>query len=269
MSFISRLERFGSVDSTQRIVGQWLDEGVAEVAVAVADEQTAGRGRKGRGWLAPPGRALLVSCGFRPPDLSLRRGWRLAATAALALLDAAEDTAGLRDGSLWLKWPNDIVLEDDRGRLRKLAGILGEMSGTGERVARAVVGLGVNADWPAAEFPAELAASMSSLREASGGRPIDRDALLAGFLDRLELRYETLRQGGFDAGGWSARQLTTGREVEVLVGHVLVYGVGSGVDPESGALLVETDGVEVAIDSGEVTRCRILGALARPPAPLG
>ena len=256
--FVSVLERFASVDSTQRLVRAWLDAGVPEVAVAVAEEQTAGRGRHGRGWTAPPGRALLASFGFRPAALPLIRGWQLAATTALALLDAAEDVAGLRDGTLWLKWPNDVVLEADDGSVRKLAGILGEMTGAGAEVSSAVIGLGINADWAATDFPSELASAMTSLREASGGRPIDRDALLDALLDRLEPRYEALRTGTFDAGGWSSRQLTTGRQVEVIVGDTLVHGLASGVDPASGALLVETEGVEVAIDSGEVTRCRVL-----------
>lgn len=258
---LSRLERFGRVDSTQRIVREWLAAGVPEVAVATADEQLAGRGRRGRTWHAPPGAALLVSLGFRPPRLPLAHGWRLAATASLALLDAAEEAAGMRDGELALKWPNDVVVEDE-GRLRKIAGVLGELSAAGpaaDLVDTAVVGLGVNVDWASADFPSELAPGMSSLRVASGGRPVDREMLLEGFLDRLDARYEALRAGVFDAGGWSARQRTTGARLEVVVGDTLVLGRGRGVDPESGALLVESDGVEIAIDSGEVTRCRVLG----------
>lgn len=265
-SFLSRLERHGTVDSTQRLVRAWLDAGTPEVAVATAEEQVAGRGRHGREWLAPPGAALLLSCGFRPPDLPLARAWQLAATAALAMLDAAEDAAGLRDGTLWLKWPNDIVLEADDGRLLKVAGVLGETTTRGDRVATAVVGLGLNADWPASTFPPGLVGTMSSLREASGGRPIDREALLAGFLDRLEPRYELLTAGRFDAGGWSVRQRTTGHAVEVLLGETVLRGEAVGVDPVSGALLVESDGLERAVDSGEVTRCRVIRPLSRGPS---
>ena len=78
--FLSRLERFESVDSTQRVVRDWLDAGTPEVAVAVAAEQTAGRGRHGRGWFAPRGAALLVSCGFRPWNLPFVLVWRLSYT---------------------------------------------------------------------------------------------------------------------------------------------------------------------------------------------
>lgn len=256
--FLSRLESFGRVDSTQRIVREWLEGAVPEVAVATADEQTAGRGRQGRGWTAPPGRALLVSAGFRPDGLPLRHGWRLAATAALAMLDAAEDAAGLQDDTLWLKWPNDIVADGSDGLPRKIAGVLGETVGDGARLASAVIGIGINVDWPATEFPSDLAPMMTSLREVANGRPVAREALLDGYLARLEPRYEALLAGSFDAGGWSRRQLTTGRSVEVATGMVTLDGRGVGVDPETGALLLRTPDTDVSIDSGDVTRCRIV-----------
>jgi BirA family biotin operon repressor/biotin-[acetyl-CoA-carboxylase] ligase len=262
--FVARLERFGSVPSTQPIVRGWLERGTPEVAIAVADEQTAGRGRLERSWVAPPGTALLVSAGFRPRDLAARHAWRLAATASLAMLDAAEDVAGLRDGTLGLKWPNDIVADGPDGLLRKVAGVLGEAALDDERVAIAVIGIGMNADWAADRFPSELASSMTSLRELSGGRPIDRDALLDAWLARLEPRYEALGGGRFDAGGWSSRQRTTGHPVEVdgVAGRIVADAVG--VDPETGALLVAgASGATEAIGSGDVTRCRVV-ALPTP-----
>ncbi len=252
--------------STQPIVRGWLDEGTPEVAIAVAAEQTAGRGRLDRTWTAPPGAALLVSAGFRPLDLPARHAWRLAATASLAMLDAAEDVAGLRDGTLGLKWPNDIVADGPDGLLRKVAGVLGEASLDGDRVRTAVVGIGTNADWPLELFPADLAPSMTSLRELSGGRPIDRDALLDAWLVRLEPRYEALTLGRFDAGGWSARQRTTGHTVEVDGPHGRLTAQAVGVDPEPGALLVaRADGDSLAVDSGDVSRCRVVALPTLPP----
>ncbi|CAN5839791.1 N/A [soil metagenome] len=262
-AFPSRLEHFDSVDSTQRIVRQWLDSGTPEVAVAVAAHQSAGRGRQGRGWTAPPGAALLLSAGFRPSSLTTRHAWRLAATLSLAMLDAAEDAAGLKDDTLWLKWPNDIVADAPAGRLVKVAGVLGETAGVGEGVESGVIGIGVNTDWPAELFPLALAPSMSSLRELSGGRPIDNEQLLDAFLARLEPRYEALRAGIFDAGGWSRRQRTTGRQVDVDLGERRLAGLASGVDPESGALIVEAAGEELRIESGEVVGCRIVEGLPR------
>lgn len=256
--FISRLERFAAVDSTQRIVREWLDAGTPEVAVARADHQTAGRGRQGREWKAPAGAGMLLSIGFRPASLAALHGWRLAATVSLAMLDAAEEAAGLKDGTLALKWPNDIVAETADGAILKVAGVLGEAASSGEFVESAVIGIGVNSDWRAADFPPELASTMTSLREISGGRPIDNAGLLDAFLARLEPRYEALRAGTFDAGGWSVRQITTGRLVDVELPEAQISGAAIGIDPNTGALLLTDEaGERHAIDSGEVIRCRV------------
>jgi len=259
MTFPSKLERLRAVDSTQRVVREWLAAGDAEVCVAVAGYQTAGRGRNDREWVSPPGGALLMSMGFRPERLAAGHTWRLAAIVALAMRDAAEATAGLADNTLWLKWPNDLVADSAEGGLRKVAGVLGESVASGDRVESAVVGIGVNTDWKMTDFPWAIAPTMTSLRELAGKRPIDNDQLLEAFLDRLEPRYEALRSGHFDAGGWSAAQRTTGRNVLVVLAGESVAGKGVGVDPESGALLVQPEvGPRISVDSGEVTRCRIV-----------
>lgn len=259
MTFPARLERFRAVDSTQRIVREWLDEGAEEVAIAVAGYQTAGRGRQGREWLAPMDKALLMSIGFRPPRLEARHAWRLAAVVSLAMRDAAEEAAGLKEGTLWLKWPNDIVAEGPRNNgLVKVAGVLGESAMAGDLVQSAVVGVGINSDWRATDFPWAIAPAMTSLRELAGRRPIDNDALLDAFLARLEPRYEALNDGRFDAAGWSTAQVSTQRHVDVEVPNGSVSGTATGVDPESGALVVSgDDGRAHTIDSGEVIRCRV------------
>jgi len=260
VTFPARLERLKAVDSTQRVVREWLDGGEPEVCVATADYQTDGRGRHGREWVAPPGGALLLSAGFRPIGLAAHHAWRLAAIVSLAMRDAAEEAAGLRDGTLWLKWPNDIVADAPDGGLLKVAGVLGESVASGGVVESAVVGIGINSDWRMTDFPWAIAPTMTSLRELAGKRPIDNDVLLDAFLSRLEPRYEALRSGVFDAGGWSRAQRTTGRTVVVSFGgNEGVTGGGAGVDPDTGALLIRPDGGElVAVDSGEVVRCRVL-----------
>ena len=180
--FLARQERFASVGSTNDVVRDWLAAGTPEVCLAIADEQTAGRGREARAWVAPPGAALLLSLGFRPTWLAPDRTWRLAATVALAMADAAEEVAGLPDGAIRLKWPNDLVVETSAfavpipperpDAVRKLAGLLGESDGLGGADPRVVIGLGIDTDWAAADFPPELATTMTSLRESSHGRPI-------------------------------------------------------------------------------------------------
>lgn len=258
MTFPRRLERFRAVDSTQRVVREWLDAGTEEVAIAVADYQTAGRGRQGRDWVAPPGAGLLLSVGFTPEYLAPKHGWRLAATVSLAMRDAAEEQAGLKDGTIWLKWPNDLVADGPDAGLIKVGGVLGESVTNGTRVKSAVIGIGINTNWAAANFPWALSRSMTSLRELAGRRPIDNEALLDAFVARLEPRYEALKQGTFDAAGWSATQRTTGRRVVVDLGDATLSGTATGVDPESGALMLRGDaGPGIQVDSGEVVRCRV------------
>lgn len=300
----SRIERLASVGSTNDVVRERLRAGSdrarsdAGPIVVVADEQTAGRGRDGRTWTAPPGSSLLCSLGFRPTWLAPTDTWRLAATVSLAMADAAEEVAGLRDGTIRLKWPNDLVVESevaapgsdeaaleppaDRARVaalpppppslaagahlpiaaavRKLGGVLGETAGLGTADPEVVVGIGVNVDWPASEFPPELAATMTSLREAAGGRPVDRDALLDAFLDRLDVRLIALRDGRFDGAAWLARQLTNGRLVRLELPDGAVEVVRAvGVDPRTGALLV-TDpdgGPERPVTVGEIVHLRL------------
>jgi BirA family biotin operon repressor/biotin-[acetyl-CoA-carboxylase] ligase len=282
ISALSRLERFDSVGSTNDVVRGWLADGTPEVAVAVAREQTAGRGRAGRAWVSPPGAALMLSCGFRPSWLPPERVWRLGAVVSLAMSDAAEEVAGLPEGAIRLKWPNDLVVEsagphalltgvvsaDDAAArltapldLRKVAGVLGETDGLGTADPRAVVGIGINADWAAADFPPELVGTMTSLGEASAGRPIEREALLQAFLGYLETRLEALRAGYFDVATWTARQALTGRVVR-LEGHGSEAGedaIVDGVDASSGALVVTPlgGGDSYPVHAGEVVHVRL------------
>jgi BirA family biotin operon repressor/biotin-[acetyl-CoA-carboxylase] ligase len=263
-AFLSRQEHFPLVGSTNDVVRGWLTDGTPEVCLAVADEQSAGRGREGRSWQAPEGAALLLSLGFTPAWLPADEAWRLAAITSLAMAEAAEDLADLKPGTIRLKWPNDLIVESD-GRPLKLAGVLGETDGLGTDDPRVVVGIGVNADWRATDFPTELAGSMTSLRETGGGRPIDRTRLLEAFTGRLEPRVEALRVGRFDGAGWAGRQATTGRTVTIETrGGSREVVAARDVDPVTGALLVETaDGTARSIVSAEIVHVRLGAAEAR------
>jgi BirA family biotin operon repressor/biotin-[acetyl-CoA-carboxylase] ligase len=263
--FFARQEHFEQTTSTNDVVARWLAEGTPEVVLATADEQTQGRGRDGRAWQAKPGDALLLSLGFRPTYLDPDRVWQLAAIIALAMADAAEEVAGLADGAIRLKWPNDLVVEfehadTDRRRIAKLAGVLGETSGLGTDDPRAIVGIGINADWRREDFPTDLADAMTSLRDASGGRPVDRVQLLDGFLGRIEMRLEGLRRGHFALSDWQERQITTGRDVDLVLpegGRRTVRAVG--VDDHSGGLVVDEDGHDRIVHSGEIVHVRLAG----------
>jgi BirA family biotin operon repressor/biotin-[acetyl-CoA-carboxylase] ligase len=209
--------------------------------------------------------------------------WRLAATVSLAMADAGEAIAGLPDGAIRLKWPNDLVIATDAdgraldgaslgveeartgGTVRKLGGVLGETDGLGTDDPRVVIGIGLNADWPAATFPADLASTMASLRSVAADRPVKMGLLLDAFITRVETRIAALFAGRFDASGWVDRQVTTGRQVDLVRPDGSVETVtASGVDPVSGALRVadpstRAPGGERTIVVGEILRVRLAG----------
>ena len=286
--FLARREHFATTTSTNDVVAGWLAQGTAEVALATADEQTSGRGREGRTWQARSGEALLLSLGFRPAWLDPDQTWRLAAIVALAMAEAAETVAGLPPGAVRLKWPNDLVLEfpfeapagdeeDDapraaevRGtgsagrsvesRLRKLAGVLGETSGLGTHDPRAIVGIGINTGWRRRDFPPDLAQTMTSLNHATGGRSVDQSAVLEEFLANAQRGVVGLRRGDFPASAWEERQITTGRNADLVLAEDRRETVRAvGVDPRTGGLVVEDEHGRRVVHSGEIVHVRLAG----------
>jgi BirA family biotin operon repressor/biotin-[acetyl-CoA-carboxylase] ligase len=258
--FFSREESFERVGSTNDVVRAWLDAGTPEVCLAVADDQSAGRGRSGRTWVAPPGAALLLSLGFRPTWTEPERAWRIIATVSLAMAEAAEAIAGLPRGAVRLKWPNDLVVELDGAEPRKLAGVLGETQGMGTDDPQLVVGLGINVDWRVEDYPPDLTGSMTSLREASGGGPIDVRELREAFATGLVGGIEGLRAGRFDRAAWAERQLTTGRTIRLELGDQTEMAQAVGVDTDTGALRIAdptTQSGERQVLVGEISHVRI------------
>ena len=267
MTWLSRLETFASVGSTNDVVAGWLTEGTPEVCLALADEQTAGRGRNGRAWTAAPGTALLASLGFRPTYLEPAAQWRLAAIVSLAMAEAAEALAQLPGGAIRLKWPNDLVVArgaDGRGghgQVRKLAGVLGETHGAGTDDPQAVIGIGINVDWDPAEFPDALAADMTSLAELAPGARVTTRALLDRFTTALEPLAGALRAGSFPTDAWRSRQLTNGSVVRLERPDGSSETVRAiDVDAGSGALVIESllgERPARAITVGEIRHLRL------------
>jgi BirA family biotin operon repressor/biotin-[acetyl-CoA-carboxylase] ligase len=260
-SWLARLERLAVVGSTNDIVLGWLRDDTPEVCVAIADEQTAGRGRSGRSWTAPSGSSLLLSVGFRPTYLEPEHAWRLAAIVSLAMAEAAEAAGGLPAGVVRLKWPNDLVVFDGPGAVpRKLAGVLGETRELGTDHPQAVIGIGTNVDWSNAAVPADLVPLMTTLSEVAGRQvPIDR--LADAFLEHLEPLVTQLRDGSFPSEAWRARQATSGAIVRLERPDGAVEVVRAvDVDPDSGALIVESPLGEWparAITVGEIRHLRM------------
>jgi len=215
-----------SCESTQALVDTSLPEG----ALVVADHQTAGRGRLGRSWEAPPGKALLFSILLRPP--SERNVPELSLVAGIAVADALERTLGL---SVQLKWPNDVML-----RRRKVAGCLAEV-----REGVVVLGIGLNVNQTREELP-EHAGSLLTLT----GRETDREKLLSALLQDLEARYSDWSEGGLDAvyEGLGPRDFLRGRRVSVNG----TSGVATMINREGRLEIQVGHGKLVTVESGEV-----------------
>ena len=167
--------------STQRLLGPELAEG----AVAVAEEQTEGRGRLGRRWYAAPHTSVLCSVNLRPAVDSARLP-ELSLVAGAACAEAIEAVAGLRTD---LKYPNDVLIGG-----RKVAGILAEA-----REGRVVLGIGINANMTADQLPQEVDTPATSLLVETG-REVDRAELLVTLLEHLERRYDDWLRGDVEAG---------------------------------------------------------------------
>jgi BirA family biotin operon repressor/biotin-[acetyl-CoA-carboxylase] ligase len=230
-----------SVPSTMDIAAALATQGAAHGVVVAADQQTAGRGRRGSTWVSPPGAGLYFSVVAR------LRAFGATARPALSLLTLAAGV-GVREGvanasglQADLKWPNDLLV----GK-RKLAGILAEGIAIGAPEQAVIVGVGVNVQ-PAA-YPPDVAARATSI-EGELGKAVDRDAVLAAILDALSARLAALEQNAGDIlQAWrAASPSAVGTRVE-WDGH---RGVTAGID-DTGALLVKTaSGVERII-AGEL-----------------
>jgi BirA family biotin operon repressor/biotin-[acetyl-CoA-carboxylase] ligase len=205
--------------------------GAPHGTVVTADEQTAGRGRQGRTWVAAPGAALLMSVVVRDLD---EHHSVLPLTAAVAVCEAVEECAGI---ACTIKWPNDVWAER-----RKLAGILIEAR-HGEGVA--VVGVGLNVSARVEDFPEELRESATSLAIEGAGAAPSREAVVAALLASLERRIGEEPRAVL--ARWRARDALRGNRVTWADGE----GIAVGIDA-TGSLLVDTPRGRVALGAGEV-----------------
>jgi len=267
------IRRFAAVDSTNRVATDLVRSGAVEGLVVVAGHQTAGRGRRGRTWEAPPDSSLLVSVVLSLPPVPAPAAL-VTVACALAAADACGDVAGFVPG---LKWPNDLVVGE-----RKLAGVLAELPGltpASLRLARdaapaagtVVVGLGLNVRWPG-PLPPDLEA-VAVTAEAVAGVHIDLGRLLHAYLTRLEERCLCLPEGGGDlpegGGDLAARRpamvdeyrrrcVTVGRAVRIeLPGGRVLSGEAVDVNGD-GSLQVMTGAGIRRVTAGDVVhvRCR-------------
>jgi BirA family transcriptional regulator, biotin operon repressor / biotin---[acetyl-CoA-carboxylase] ligase len=219
--------------------------GEVEGALVLAEEQTCGRGRRRRGWISPPRLGIYASLILRP-GLETARAPLFTFLAAVSTADALREVARVEAR---IKWPNDVVV----GR-RKIAGVLGEMRGADATLRDMVIGLGVNVNQTAADFPEELRERATSVRIESGaGSP--RAPILSAALEGFERRYARLLKDGPQPllEEWSALSaIPPGGRVAVEGPCGRREGTVRGVDEEGALLLATDDGQRVRVSFGEI-----------------
>lgn len=237
-----RVVCYETIASTNDAAKQLAVEGAPEGTVVIAEEQTAGRGRHGRRWIAPAGSSLLVSCILRP-SLSPAELPLLLMASALAVAQAIQESTGLLVN---LKWPNDIMLRD-----RKTGGILIETGLSGEAVDYAVIGIGLNVNVDLTGIP-ELASTATSI-STELGKGASRLKILQAFLRCMEREYLLLQGGASPAPRWAGRLSQVGQQVEVDTPWGRETGRIEGVDADGTLVLLRTDGTVTQITVGDVT----------------
>lgn len=247
-----RIACFDALPSTQDAIRELGCLGAPEGVAVFAETQTAGRGRRGRAWVSPPGRGLWFSVLLRPA-LPPERLPQIPLAAAVALARACREAAGVTPG---IKWPNDLLWEG-----RKLGGILAERVARPESPPFVVLGVGINVDLPEGELPPDLRGLATSLRAAAGGAPVDRAALARRALSELDDGYRRLTAEGFAGirAEWRSLAAWLGRPVEVRGPDGAWAGTAVDLD-EDGALLVDTPDGRRRFLAGEVSLRRLGGA---------
>ena len=233
-----------TVSSTNEFAKELAHQGAIEGTVVIAEEQTDGRGRRGRIWYSPTGQGLWFSVILRPPiapvDIpKLTLVWAVAAAKTL------REWSGLPAG---IKWPNDILIDN-----RKVAGILTEMNAEPDKVNYLVIGIGVNVNLDPGDISADLAGIVTSVAEQKGG-PVVRAELLAALLNNLDSLYQNFLAGGFSSilTAWKGMSVTLNRWVRIDSLNNIDEGIAFDIDDEGALLLMKKDGSMKRILCGDV-----------------
>jgi BirA family biotin operon repressor/biotin-[acetyl-CoA-carboxylase] ligase len=219
-----------TVPSTQLLAHEAAGKGAPEGTIVIAEQQTGGKGRLGRSWHSPKGTGIWMSLIIRPaiplpktPQITL-----------LTAVTAAKTIQQEADVPVLIKWPNDIFIGD-----KKVCGILTELNAEADRVNYLVIGIGINVNSVASDFPAELLPVATSLRIASG-KPLKRARLIQTFCRLFEEEYDHYLAHGFDRvkREWEENSYSIGKWVTVRTLHSTLEGRALGLDAE-GVLIVE------------------------------
>jgi len=235
---------YRSVKSTNNLAAELARNGAVEGTVVTAEEQTKGRGRLGRNWYSPPGTGIYASIVLKP-KFKPEKAPGLSVMTAVALADAVKKFC---DGDVRIKWPNDILING-----KKTAGILTELTADKDRIDYVIIGVGINVNHGAGNFPDELKNIATSLRRVNR-RKIDRVEFLKTFFVNFENEYKSYGRHQLKKAHSRIRKYSSliGHEIKIQLGRRLIEGKVVDID-STGQLILETDGKKIPIIAGEVT----------------
>ncbi len=224
---------FEQTTSTNDVIEKLARDGVREGVVVFAESQTKGRGRLGRKWISPERKGLWFSVLLRP-DLRPQEATQLTVASATALRRAIQSETGLKPE---IKWPNDMLVGG-----KKVAGILTELSAELDRVKHVILGIGVDVNLGAGEFPPELRKHGDLAQNRSGPGHFARRNWRRQFCANWMLITRGFAPGNFRgiADEWEKHCATIGREVTVQIGDRKIRGQAESLD-DAGALLLRTE----------------------------
>lgn len=230
-----------SVDSTNAEALRRIEAGQRAPFLVLSEQQTAGRGRRGRKWVSPFAQNIYYSLVLRI-DGGLRQLEGLSLVVGLAVMQALREVGVANAG---LKWPNDVLVER-----KKIAGILLELIGDPADVCHVVLGVGINVNMQKAADVDQLWTSV----QVETGSSVDRNYLVARLGVQLLAYIERHRSSGFSAiqSEWEQNHLWQGRPVSLIAGVNQVDGVVLGIDGQ-GALRLSVEGVEKIYSGGELS----------------
>lgn len=232
------------VDSTNLWARRLAAQGAPHGTLVVADEQTAGRGRRGRVWTSPPDAGVFMTLLLRPKAHPSQVA-QLTLLTALAVAEAIEDVCGAQ---AQIKWPNDVVIDG-----KKTCGILLEMGADESQVDFVAAGVGVNVH---ASPPALR--DMATCLDAACGQRVLRAPVVCAFMARFEARYDAFARGEDWMTAYRARSVTLGRRVRVMGVDETFEGIAQDVDA-SGALVVQTQDGPRTVLAGDVSVRGVMG----------
>jgi BirA family biotin operon repressor/biotin-[acetyl-CoA-carboxylase] ligase len=232
------------LNSTNLTAREAAGAGAREGLVVLADHQSSGRGRLGRNWASPEGVNIYCSVLLRPqlppPDAP-----QLTFLSAVATAEVLDEVCGL---NARVKWPNDVLING-----KKIAGLLNELGAETEQIHFLVLGIGINVNMAADQFPADLRYPATSVMLETGSTQA-RLPLVRALLRRIDELYHDLMIQGFGPlrRRWEARFDLLDRQVEVDQGQQVVRGVVAGLDADGALRLLLPDGRSERILAGDV-----------------